>query len=225
MKEITSAQLLAGSLNHQVMPRVPCICPSGMMNMMTAELMELAQVRWPQAHTDGNLMATLAEAAYTAGIFDNIGVPFCMTVEAEAMGSSVDLGDRLTEPRVIGYAASSVEQWEQIQELSLENGRIPAVLQAIKKIKQDCPDAAVMENLTGPISLASSLVDASGFYKDLRKKTEVAKKVMERVTEGLLCLGKAQIAAGADFISPFLTRAVQEKSWALVCLNNMLCLH
>ena len=80
MKEITSAQLLAGSLNHQVMPRVPCICPGGMMNMMTAELMELAQVWWPQAHTDGNLMATLAEAAYTAGIFDNIGVPFCMTV-------------------------------------------------------------------------------------------------------------------------------------------------
>lgn len=201
MKEITSAQLLAGSLNHQVMPRVPCICPGDMMNMMTAELMELAQVWWPQAHTDGNLMATLAEAAYTAGIFDNIGVPFCMTVEAEAMGSSVDLGDRLTEPRVIGYAASSVEQWEQIQELSLENGRIPAVLQAIKKIKQDCPDAAVMGNLTGPISLASSLVDASGFYKDLRKKTEAAKKVMERVTEGLLCLGKAQIAAGADFIT------------------------
>ncbi len=58
MKEITSAQLLAGSLNHQVMPRVPCICPGGMMNMMTAELMELAQVWWPQAHTDGNLMAT-----------------------------------------------------------------------------------------------------------------------------------------------------------------------
>lgn len=47
MKEITSAQLLAGSLNHQVMPRVPCICPGGMMNMMTAELMELAQVWWP----------------------------------------------------------------------------------------------------------------------------------------------------------------------------------
>jgi len=80
-----------------------------------------------------------------------------------------------------------------------------------------------MGNLTGPISLASSLVDASGFYKNLRKKPEAAKKVMERVTEGLLCLGKAQIAAG--ILSPSLTRAVQEKSWALVCLNNMLCLH
>lgn len=55
MKEITSAQLLAGSLNHQVMPRVPCICPGGMMNMMTAELMELAQVRWPQAHTEASV--------------------------------------------------------------------------------------------------------------------------------------------------------------------------
>ncbi len=201
MKKMTATRLLEDTLNHQAVPRVPCICPGGMMNMMTAELMELAQVWWPQAHTDGNLMANLAEAAYHAGVFDNVGVPFCMTVEAEAMGASVDLGDRFTEPRVIGYAVSSVEGWNQLKSFSLENGRVPVVLQAIKKMKQDCPDAAVMGNLTGPISVASSLVDASEFYKDLRKNPEDAKKVMELVTESLLLFGKAQIAAGADFIT------------------------
>ena len=89
----TPANLLAGTLHGEKSYRPPCICPGGMMNMLTTEAMDLCHTYWPEAHSDPSLMARLAAAPFSAGLFDNIGVPFCMTVEAEAMGSAVDLGN------------------------------------------------------------------------------------------------------------------------------------
>ena len=36
------------------------------------------------------MMADLAEANYEKGCFENVGVPFCMTIEAEVYGGSGD---------------------------------------------------------------------------------------------------------------------------------------
>ena len=40
------------SLNGERVDRPPCICPGGMMNMVTAELMERVGIYLPEAHTD-----------------------------------------------------------------------------------------------------------------------------------------------------------------------------
>lgn len=201
MTPLSAADRLAAALGHGAVDRTPCICPGGMMNMISAELMDRCGAFWPQAHTGAEEMAALACAAYDEGLFDNIGVPFCMTVEAESMGAQVDLGDRFTEPRVTGYPISTVEDWQSLRPINLETGRPRAVLDALKLIRARRPDAAVIGNLTGPVSLASSLADASAFYKELRKKREAAHALMELVTDSLIAFGKAQIAAGADFIA------------------------
>lgn len=197
----TASVRLATVLKGEQADRLPCICPGGMMNMLTAELMELAHAYWPDAHTDPAIMAKLASATYTNGLFDNIGVPFCMTVEAEAMGAKTDLGDLYTEPRVTEYAISSLDRWEELKPLDLAAGRVKTVLDAIALIKQDHPEAAIIGNLTGPISTASSAADANYFYRDLRKKKEAAHAMIDFVTDQLVAFGKAQIAAGAEFIA------------------------
>ena len=92
------------------------------------------------------------------------------------MGAKVDLGDRYTEPRVTEYAIHSVEEWAQLKTLDLTEGRAKTVLEAIALIRKKYPQAAVMGNLTGPVSLASSLVDASHFYKEMRKKPQETQK-------------------------------------------------
>ncbi len=196
----TPANLLAGTLHREKSYRPPCICPGGMMNMLTVEAMDLCHTYWPEAHSDPVLMARLAAAPFAAGLFDNIGVPFCMTVEAEAMGSAVDLGDRQTEPRVTAYAIASVEQWDKLSPVSLDRGRAKVVLDALARIRAQYPQAAIIGNLTGPISLASSLVDANALYKELRKKPQAAHALMDFVTDNLITFGRAQIQAGAEFI-------------------------
>lgn len=197
----TASVRLETVLKGEQADRLPCICPGGMMNMLTAQLMELAGAYWPAAHTDPQIMAKLASATYTNRLFDNIGVPFCMTVEAEAMGAKTDLGDVYTEPRVTEYAITSVDGWQELKPMDMTVGRAKTVLEAIALIKQEHPDAAIIGNLTGPISTASSAADANYFYRDLRKKKEAAHALVDFVTNQLVAFGKAQIEAGAEFIA------------------------
>ena len=91
------------AMHQEPTDRPPCICPGGMMNMITTDLMDEANVSWPEAHLNARMMADLAEANYEKGCFENVGVPFCMTIEAEAMGAQVTMGSKIYEPHVTGY--------------------------------------------------------------------------------------------------------------------------
>ena len=199
--QVTSSQLLCHALNGSQTVRVPCICPGGMMNMLTTEMMDRCSAAWPQAHVDAAVMAKLAAFPFENNLFDNVGVPFCMTVEAEAMGAQVDLGDLYTEPRVSEYAIGSVEDWKTLRTIDVTKGRSKVVLDAIGILAKTHPDAAIIGNLTGPISTASSVADANKFYRELRKNKEAAHAFVDFVTEQLVVFGKAQIQAGAEYIA------------------------
>ena len=200
-KPTASVDLLTAALHDGKPERIPCICPGGMMNMLTTEMMDHCCAAWPLAHTDKETMAKLAAFPYENGLFDNIGVPFCMTVEAEAMGARVDLGDRCTEPRVAEYAISTVKNWEQLTPIDLSVGRCKVVLEAISLLAGTYPDAAIIGNLTGPISTASSVANADYFYRELRKNRDSAHAMLDFVTDQLVAFGKAQIKSGAEFIA------------------------
>ncbi len=187
-------------MNKETVDRPACICPGGMMNMVTAELMETVGVYLPEAHSDARKMADLAKAVYTSGCFENVGVPFCMTVEAETMGAPVDMGSNVFEPRVTGYVMESVCEYGKLRDMQIK-GRIPTVLEAIAYLKQELSDVPVVGNLTGPISTASSLMEPMIFYRELRKKNAEAHAFLQYVTDQLIVFGKAQIAAGADVIA------------------------
>lgn len=200
-QNMNSLELLCAAVNREKTERTPCVCPGGMMNMLTADMMERCSASWPKAHVDAGEMAKLAAFPYENGLFDNIGVPFCMTVEAESLGATVDLGDRYTEPRVSQYAISSVSDWQLLKPMALDRGRPETVLKAIRLLAASYPDAAIIGNLTGPVSTAASAVNADLFYRELRKKKEDAHSLMNFITEQLLSFGRAQIEAGADFIA------------------------
>ena len=189
------------SLNGERVDRPPCICPGGMMNMVTAELMERVGIYLPEAHTDARKMADLAKAVYEQGCFENCGVPFCMTIEAEEMGARVDLGSQIYEPHVVKYAIDSVSDYEKLSGIDLTKGRAKVVLDAIGMLKEEVKDMPIIGNLTGPISTASSVIEPVVFYKELRKKNAEAHVYMNFVTEQLIAFGRAQVEAGADVIT------------------------
>ena len=124
---LTEKERLEKVFHHEEVDRPPCICPGGMMNMITSELMDTCGVTWPEAHTDAEMMAKLALANYENGCFENVGVPFCMTVEAEAMGAEVTMGTKIFEPHVTGYAIDSVLDWKQLKPVNHEEGRAKVV--------------------------------------------------------------------------------------------------
>jgi len=182
--------------------RPPCICPGGMMNMVFQEIMEASGCLWPEAHEDPKKMAGLAAALYEAGGFENYGAPFCMTVEAEAMGAAVNMGSLVTEPHITTPAIANTAQWEALLPLELSSGRVKVVLEAIALLKKKAAqtDVPIIGNLTGPVSVAGSLVDMSVLLKDFRKRPAEAEALLDFITGNLIVFGQGQLAAGADAI-------------------------
>lgn len=181
--------------------RPACICPGGMMNMITADLMDRVQVFLPEAHQDARQMAELSKAVYEQGCFENYGVPFCMTVEAEEMGAKVDMGTKVYEPHVIGYVMDSVSDYGKLTPVDVTGGRAKVVTDAIRILKEETSGVPIVGNLTGPVSTASSVMEPVNFYKELRKKNKEAHAYMEFITDQLIAFGRAQIEAGADVIA------------------------
>lgn len=188
-------------LNKKPVDRPPCICPGGMMNMITRDLMDRTGVKWPEAHSDPKMMADLAAGVYSNGGFENFGVPFCMTVEAEAMGAKITMGTEINEPRVTDYPLNSVTEYKKLKPIDISVGRPKIVLDAIRLLKEMNPDIPVIGNLTGPISLATSLLEPVIYYKEIYKRPEAAHELMGYITENLIVFGDAQIQAGADVLA------------------------
>lgn len=198
---LTPKERLKMILEGRQADRPACICPGGMMNMVTSELMDRVKVYMPEAHKDARQMADLAKAVYEEGCFENYGVPFCMTVEAEEMGAEVDLGTNVYEPHVTGYVINSVSEYRKLKTVDVNHGRAKVVLDAVRILKEETKDVPIVGNLTGPISTASSVMEPVVFYKELRKKNREAHEYMEFITDQLITFGRAQIEAGADLIA------------------------
>lgn len=198
---LTPKERLYNVMKGNAVDRPPCICPGGMMNMVTTDLMDAVDIYMPEAHTDARMMAGLAKAVYDSGCFENYGVPFCMTVEAEEMGAKVEMGSRVYEPHVSAYAIESVEDYGKPPRIDTGKGRAKVVLDAIRILREETDGVPIIGNLTGPISTASSVMEPVVFYKELRKKNKQAHAYMDFITRQLISFGRAQIEAGADVIA------------------------
>lgn len=191
---------LLGTLRNLPVDRPPFICPGGMMSMIVTEVMQEGGSLWPQAHSDAGLMAELTQAANRLAGVENVGVPFCMTVEAEAMGARVDLGSLEIEPRVTEYALEKLADLDKLIPIDLTRGRAKVCIDAVKLLKLSSPEVPIIANLTGPVSLATSLVDPLLYYRALRQDKEAAHRLTRLATDNAIAFGDALIGAGADLI-------------------------
>jgi [methyl-Co(III) methanol-specific corrinoid protein]:coenzyme M methyltransferase len=202
MSELSAKERLLMVLRKEAVDRPPVICPGGMMNASIVEVMKETGFILPEAHSDAEKMADLAGAVAKYTGFENLGIPFCMTVEAEVLGSEITLGTLECEPKITKEIYQSVNDVKFIDiEAMLQTGRIAAITQSAKLLAARHPDLPVIGNLTGPISTAASLVDPIAFLKDLRKNRESAHAILNYVSDLLIAFAKEQIKAGATAIS------------------------
>lgn len=202
MTLFTEKQRLLAVLNKQPADRAPVICPGGMMNAAIVDVMKQSGQTLPAAHSEAALMAELALAVHNLTGFENFGIPFCMTVEAEVLGSEVTLGSLECEPKITRerFATAAEVEYRHIPTM-LTAGRIEVVCQATSILAKKYPDIPVIGSLTGPASTAASLVDPIPFLKDLRKNPAAAHRVFEYVTELLIGFAYKLIDHGAAVIA------------------------
>lgn len=198
---INEKERLIKAMQGKAVDRPPCICPGGMMNMVTQELLERMSYDFHAVHSDARMMADIAAGVYEHGCFENYGVPFCMTLESEAFGAKVDFGNNIYEPHVVEYAIDSVTQWRNLPPITFGNSRAKVVLDAITLLKEKQDGVPIIGNLTGPISVASSVMDPSTYFKSLRKDKVASHELMTFVTDQLSNLAIRMVKAGADIIA------------------------
>lgn len=202
MDQISPKERLLRKLYKKDVDRNPVICPGGMMNAAIVDVMKERGHILPEAHSDYELMSSLAADVHELTGFENYGLPFCMTVEAEVLGSEINFGTLECEPKIekerFAHSADVVQK--DIQGM-LKEGRIGVLTEAAYRLSKKDSDVPVIGSLTGPISTADSIVDPMTFLKELRKDPENANRVLDYVTDFLIAYAIQLLDNGADLIS------------------------
>jgi MtaA/CmuA family methyltransferase len=174
-------------------------CTGDDLEQIPEEVVRKTGISLPGAHSDKNSMSTLAgELRKHRG--DVIArVPFCVTVEAEAFGAHIKLGNALAGPRVESYRFTSIEEMSKLQRLELNEGRIKEVLDAVEILAHSGEKVAL--SVEGPFTILSSLIDPMLFYKGLRKDPQRILEILSVVEEGIIRYSLEGIRRGASIIS------------------------
>jgi [methyl-Co(III) methanol-specific corrinoid protein]:coenzyme M methyltransferase len=143
-------------------------------------------------------MAALTIGANRLAGIENFGLPFCMTVEAEAMGAQVDLGHKECEPRVTRYVMDAMTDTDRLTSVDVTGGRARVCVDALRILKEQSGEVPIIASLTGPVSLATSLVDPLLYYRALRLNKEAAHNLNRLAAENAIAFGDALVEAGAD---------------------------
>lgn len=139
---------------------------------------------FPDAYLHADTMAKLSKAMK---VHDGAGfceLPFCHTVEGEAMGGIVNLGDEKAGPRAKEYLTTKMEDILDLPKIDYSKGRIHEVLLACEKLRKE-GEQVVLE-VSGPFTILNVLIDARYVFRTMRKNPELGKKVMWKLGNEML---------------------------------------
>lgn len=131
------------------------------------EAMEKTNTSWPEAHKDSKQMATLGSSLHELVGLECARIPFGLTVEAQAVGCEVNLGNNERTPEVISTPFESADDIEAPDDF-LETGRIPVVLEAIDILKEKYSDLPIIVGITGPFTLTGHLLGIENLVRFMK---------------------------------------------------------
>ncbi|RPI35783.1 MAG: hypothetical protein EHM67_13375, partial [Hyphomicrobiaceae bacterium] len=143
-------QRFLNALRGQPVDRPPVACVA---TGITVEMQERRGIFWPEAHRVAPALAGLAEAIHLYTDTECIKLPFCMTIEVEALGAPVDYRTRDTIPTETHHI------WNHPDELHLpgdffDRGRVPVVLAAVSELRRRYDsEVPIVASIVGPFSL------------------------------------------------------------------------
>ena len=139
---------------------------------------------FPQAHRDGAGMARLALGIKTDKAAALFSLPFCCTIEAEALGASVTLGDADNGPRAKEFVCSSLRDVLRLKEMDFAAGRIAQVLEACRLLVAGGERVAL--EISGPMTILNWLMDLRVVFREWRKDGELMRETVSRLRGELL---------------------------------------
>ena len=183
------------AIQRKAVDRTPVLCVNSTATEFQAEDLGL---KWPDFHQSPAEMCRMAAGALDILDFDAVRVPFCQTMEAEALGCAVSYKDFIPGNDVALY---SLDERPSFPGDFLKRGRIPALLEALRSLKAHVGGrAVVMGGVTGPLTIARALLDSVPLLKASLKTPEKIIPFLEIGKRACLELSTALLRSGADLI-------------------------
>ena len=159
-------------------------------------------IRFPEAYSDCDMMVKLALAVKEHTGSNVCLLPFCHTLEAEALGGMIRLGNEISGPRTAGYRYRDLREVKELPALDLEaddSRRIRETLLACRRLK--AMGEQVVFFVSGPMTILNGLIDTEPVFRSLLREPDRVLRVFEKLGQDCLTMMKAAEETGADMIS------------------------
>ncbi len=163
------------------------------------EVFHASGVSFCAAHTIRDAMAMVAGEKSRLENDKVCRIPFCVTIEAEAFGANVIIPTDYSVPRVGGYRFKRIEDLAELNEFSLDSGRIREVLSCLAILRNKGHITAL--NVEGPFTILGMLLDAAELYKGIFKQRELMEHVLATIENSLVRYMLAALDQGVQIIS------------------------
>ena len=165
----------------------------------SAQIAKENGLRFPDVYMHADSMVTLAKAIKGHEKAKICEMPFCHTVEAEAMGADINLGDENAGPRARAYLTTDIEDILSLPGIDFSRGRIHEVLMACNMLEEQ-GEHVVLE-IAGPFIMMNGLIDIKYMVKCMRKDKDLALKVLERLGDEAVRYAEEAVKYGVKMIS------------------------
>lgn len=148
------------------------------------EILDKAESKFPECYKKYGDLVRIAKELKKKGEDSFCQLPFCHTLEGEALGGIINLGDENIGPRAKKYICTSVDELLKLPEIDYKKGRIAEVLKACKILREE--NENVILSISGPFTIFNVLIDPVYIFKALRKKPELMQKVFSKLQKELI---------------------------------------
>jgi len=179
---------------------------SGLIHV-TAEGFQSEGLVFHEAHKDASKMAAAAASTFKLSGLPCAVAPLDMYVEAEAVGATIDFLEHreFVFPQVTKalFASTKYLNNEYFENADFINkGRIPLVCEAIRLLKEDIGQEAVIGGMIpGPYTLLLFLIEPGGLFAEMKREPGLVAEALFQLASFLAQVGVAYRNAGADFIT------------------------
>ena len=209
---------------------------------VNTEAVKGLDLTFPDAYLHWESMAEIAAALKKYEGADFCELPFCHTVEAEAMGGLVNYGNEVAGPRAKEYICASAEELLTLPKIDYSSGRIHEVLLACQHLRQQGED--VVLQVAGPFTILNVLIDAKYVFKAMRRQPDLMRQIFDKFEKELLrymaeaqrygvnMISYADSSGGLNILGPKMAAQVVEeftyqflkKAEQLVCDDTIILL-
>lgn len=166
---------------------------------ITTEALKGLELTFPDAYKKWDTMAAIAIAIKKHDQAEFCELPFCHTVEGEALGGCITYGDEHIGPRGKEPICSSAEDILSLSNIDFNRGRISELLSACKHLV-DCGEEVVLE-VSGPFTILNILMDPRHIFKILRKNPDAMQLVFDKMQFEIISFIQEAFKVGVRLVS------------------------